>query len=197
MATQAREVVGAFPSADALEDAAQELMSRGFDRAKLSLLARREAAEASGIAWPNRTATFEDDPSAPRIAYMDHHDLALGQGAIIAGLIYVAGGLTTIIGFASGADWMTAILFGLIAGFLATAVGFLGARALARLTARKIDGELAGGGALLWVRTSKASDDVLAMEILSRHGARDVHRSGDRRSINIADATADPAPSIG
>lgn len=193
MAAQVQEVVGAFPSAEALEDAAQELMSRGFDRAKLSLLARREAVQASGVSWPNRTAQFEDDPAAPRIAYVDHHDLALGQGAIIAALIYVGGGLTTLASLASGVDWQSAILFGLIAGCLATAVGFLGARHLARLTARKIEGELAGGGALLWVQTSSPHDDVLATEILLRHGAHDVHGHGERDPV--LSAAAGPTPS--
>jgi hypothetical protein len=175
MPKKVREVVGAFPSARALEDAAQELMSRGFDRARLSLLGPRVAVDGTPGLRSARAADLEDDPRAPRIAYMDHHELALGQSAIIAALFYVAGGFTTIASLASAVEWQTAVAYGVLAGGAGGALGALVARRLGTLTAEKIEYELARGGVLLWVRTSSDEDADTAIEVFARHGARDVH----------------------
>ena len=82
-----REAVGVFQDAEALEAAVDSLLSQGFDRAEISLLAGERAVEAKLGAHYRRVQDLEDDPGAPRQAFVSTEASGDAQGALIGGLI--------------------------------------------------------------------------------------------------------------
>ena len=97
-----REAVGVFGSANDLQAAIDELLSSGFHRADLSLLASEEAAnEKLGGGFANVRAV-EDNPVVPRKAYVSPEAIGDAQGGIVGGLVYagatVAAGAVVISG---------------------------------------------------------------------------------------------------
>lgn len=63
-----REAVGVFHDREAFQNAVEDLMSAGFDRAELSLLAGEQAVEGKlGHAY-RRVQELEDEPTVPRAA---------------------------------------------------------------------------------------------------------------------------------
>src|ERR687897_567944 len=84
-----REAVGVFHDRDSFQSAVEDLMSAGFDRSELSLLAGEQAIEDKlGHAY-RRVQELEDDPTVPRAAYVGNHSLAEGRTGVIGGLAYV------------------------------------------------------------------------------------------------------------
>ena len=123
-----REAVGLFETQAALQAAIDELLSSGFDRADLSLLASEQtiASKLQGHAFTR--ASLEDDPTTPRGVYISPDAVGTAEGGLIsvlayvgavasAGVIAIAGGPLTMIvvgaGLAGGAG-------GLIGAGLAT-----------------------------------------------------------------------------
>ena len=83
-----REAVGVFTTADDLQAAIDELLSSGFHRAELSLLAGEDALnEKLGRGFAN-VRDFEDDPGVPRSAYVSPEAIGDAQGGIVGALIY-------------------------------------------------------------------------------------------------------------
>jgi hypothetical protein len=170
-----REAVGVFADADALQAAIDDLMSSGFDRAEISLLASEEAVVAKLGHRYRRVEDLEDDAEVPRAAYVSVESVGDAEGAVIGGLMYVTAGLLMgPVALAGGtlAAIGTAGLAGMGIG------GLLGAQ-LARLIgahhAKRIEEQIHHGGLLLWVRAWNADRERRAVEILSRHSGRDVH----------------------
>lgn len=189
--TEVREAVGVFKTAQTLQEAIDELMSSGFDRAELSLLAGEDAVEMELGHQFERVAELEDDPNVPRACYVSNESIGAAQGALIGGLIYVGACL------ASGA---IVVAGGALAGAIAASTllggagGLIGA-ALAKLVgdrhAQHIQEQLEHGGLLLWVRTWDEADERRAVDILNRHSAFDVHvHSLPAGQALIAQATA-------
>ena len=84
-----REAVGVFHDRDSFQNTVEDLMSAGFDRAELSLLAGEQAVEGKlGHAY-RRVQELEDAPTVPRAAYIGNHSLAEGRTGVIGGLAYV------------------------------------------------------------------------------------------------------------
>ena len=74
-----REAVGVFHDRDSFQNAVEDLMSAGFDRAELSLLAGEQAIEEKlGHAY-RRVQELEDNPKVPRAVYVENHSVAEGK----------------------------------------------------------------------------------------------------------------------
>src|SRR3954466_750318 len=110
-----REVVAIFHKAEDLESAIDELLSSGFDRAELSLLAS-EAAVAEKLGGYYRTSDMADDPAVPRAAFVSTAAIGDAEGALIGGLAYV--GATVAIGAVvmSGGALAAAVAAAVLAG---------------------------------------------------------------------------------
>lgn len=191
---QVREAVGVFASEDALQAAIDDLLSHGFDRAEISLLAASDSVErVLGHAY-RKVAEVEDDMSAPRIAYVAEEDVGAAEGAVIGGLIYV-GALAGLVPVVASGGALAAALAGLVLGGSGGAA--LGA-ALARLIGKDhgdyIADQIAHGGLALWVRTWNAGDERRAVQILKAHSGKDVHVHG---LADHAYAPAQPVMSVG
>ena len=65
-----REAVGVFNRPGDLQDAIDELLSSGFHRSELSLLATEQAVDEKLGHWYERFSALADDPTVPRAAYV-------------------------------------------------------------------------------------------------------------------------------
>lgn len=188
-----REVVGAFRDAGSLENAAQALMSHGFDRARLSLIATESAVEEKFGSRMMRVEQLQDDPETPRIAYVDHYELAIGQGALIGGLFYVGAMVATGAVVMSGGALLPALAAAAAGGLGAGGLGALFASKLQKEVADKIADEVERGGLILWVRTAGPNNDILAERIMRENGAYEAHMHGSGLGPT-GDATEEPKP---
>jgi hypothetical protein len=170
-----REAVGVFDNADSLQAAIDELMSSGFDRAELSLLASEDAVETKLGHIYRKASELEDDAVIPRAAYVSTESVGDAEGAVIGGLMYVgAGVLMGPVAFAGGS--LVAVMAAAAAG---VGGGALIGSALAKWVgdhhAHYLQEQLDHGGLLLWVRTWDADNEKRAVKILTQHSGRDVH----------------------
>jgi hypothetical protein len=174
-AESVREAVAVFDTAETLQNAIDELLSSGFHRAALSLLAR-EADVVSKLGHKYRKSSeLEDDPAVPRTAYVSTEAIGDSQGAVIGTLIYVGAGL--LMGPAAAAGGTLAAI-GAAAAVGGGAGGLAGAwlaQILGDKRAQHIQEQLDHGGLLLWVRTWDAEQENRAVQILKRQSGRDVH----------------------
>jgi hypothetical protein len=183
----AREVVGVFSDADALEAAAAELLGSGFERARISLLAGEKAiVEKLGHKY-ERVNELEDNLDIPRVVYRPKESFDAGKSALLGGLASIGAVAAAGAIFASGGALAVTLGSGLIGaevgGFLGGVLGDL----ITEHHAKYLQEQLDHGGLLLWVRTADDLEENAAKQILSRHSGRDVHAHA------IAIATEDAA----
>jgi hypothetical protein len=170
-----REAVAVFDTAETLQNAIDELLSSGFHRAELSLLAS-EADVVSKLGHKYRKSSeLADDPSVPRAAYVSTEAIGDGQGALIGALIYIGAGLLMGPVAAGGGTLAAVAAAAALGGGTGGLAGAWLAKHLGDQQARRIQEQLDHGGLLLWVRTWDAEEESLAVQILKRHSARDVH----------------------
>ena len=170
-----REAVGVFHTWENLQAAVDELLSHGFDRSEISLLAGERFVQNKLGHVYTKVSELEDDADAPRIAFVGRDSLTEGKASAIGTLGYV--GAVAAVGavVASGGALAWVILAGVAAGGGGAALGGLLVRALGRGHARDLETQINKGGMLLWVRTRDTEHEERATAILSRHGADDVH----------------------
>jgi len=173
-----REAVGVFQSEEALQAAIDDLLSHGFDRAEISLLARSDSVEQKlGHAY-RKVAEVEDDAAVPRIAYVAEEDVGNAEGAVIGTLMYVGAlaGLIPVV--ASGGALAAGLVALLVGGGSGAALGAALARIISGEHAEYIADQVEHGGLALWVRTWNEGDEARATKILKAHSGQDVHLHG-------------------
>lgn len=170
-----REAVGVFETAEVLQEAIDDLMSSGFDRAELSLLASESAVDSKLGHKFERVSELEDDASAPRRCYVSTESVGDAEGGLIGGLLYVGAVASAGAVVASGGALATAIAAAAVAGGTGGLIGSILAGLLGEWHAHRVQEQLDRGGVLLWVRTRDADHEQSAVEILKRHTGRDVH----------------------
>ncbi|WP_205520672.1 hypothetical protein [Propylenella binzhouense] len=172
---QNREAVGIFRDPVRFQAAVDALLTSGFDRADLSLVASASAVDTClGHAFVS-VRELEDDTSVPTVAYVSPDERTEGEGALAACLLYVGAVATAGALVASGGTLAAAIAAATIAGGGGGALGILLDRLIERDHLRRLEEQLARGGLLLWVRTRDAEHASRATEILKRAGGEDVH----------------------
>lgn len=170
-----REAVGVFADDASLQDAIDALLSSGFDRADLSLLASQAAVEEKLGGVYEKVADIEDNPDVPRAAYVAKESIGRAQGGIMGGLIYVGAVAAAGAVVASGGTMALAGAAALLAGGTGGLVGSVLAEWIENHHAEEIQRHIDHDGLLLWVRTWAAEDEQRAIDILTRHSAHDVH----------------------
>lgn len=173
-----REAVGVFADADSLEQAIDDLLTSGFDRAEVSLLAGEDTVEEKLGHKYRKASELEDEATVPRTAYVSTESIGDAEGGLIGGLLYV--GATAAAGaiVASGGTLAAAIAAAALAGGAGGLIGAVLANWVDDDHAAYLQEQLNHGGLLLWVRTMDPEDEKRAVEILSRHSGRDVHVHG-------------------
>lgn len=170
-----REAVGVFDDGAHLQAAIDALSSAGFDRAELSLLASGRAVDEKLHRAYRKVEELEDDARVPRTAYVSTEEIGEAEGALIGSLMYV-GAIAAVGGIvASGGTLAGAIVAAALAGGAGGVTGSILAKLVEHHHADHLQDQLAHGGMLLWVRTRDPAHEARAREILTRHGARDVH----------------------
>ena len=168
----AREVVGVFADAQALDAATSELLASRFEEAQISLLAgERAIVEKLGHKY-ERVEELEDDLEAPRIRYRAFDT----RKTVILGSLAAIGALATAGAIFAGGAALAATLGGGVIG--AEVGGFLGG-VLGDFVddrhAAYLKNQLEHGGLLLFVRARDATEESTAKKILRKHSGRDVH----------------------
>jgi hypothetical protein len=170
-----REAVAVFTTADDLQAAVDELLSSGFHRAELSLLAGEDTLNEKLGRDVANVRDLEDDPTAPRSAYISPEAIGDAQGGIVGALMYA--GATAAAGamFVSGGTILGALVVATVVGGAGGVVGALLAKWLGDNHGRYLQAQIDHGGLLLWVRTKDPEAEVRALDILRYHSSRDVH----------------------
>lgn len=173
--SRVREVVGVFQTARDLENAIDALLESGFDRADISLLASENAIEAQLGHRYEKTRDLEDDPQAPRAAYVATETIGAAEGALLSIPLYI--GATTAAGIVAAAGGpLTAVIAAAVAvGGGGLWVGSIFAAMIGRHHAEHIEAQVEHGGLLLWVRTWNLEQEENAKATLARFAAADVH----------------------
>ncbi len=169
------EAVAVFHDGAALQAAVDELLTRGFDHAELSVLASEEAVRSKLGHDYTSTAELEDDPDAPRADYVPNEDIGNAQGGIIAASAYFPAVIGSLAVAASGGTLLGAIAVAAAAGGAGAALGSTLARLVGSTHAKHMNEHMNRGGMLLWVTTHDGEHERIALEILGRHGGEDVH----------------------
>jgi len=170
-----REAVGVFDDSESFQAAADELMSAGFDRAELSLLASDKIVQAKLGHSYEKVSELEDDAAVPRAAFVGRDSLVEARVGVIGGLAYI--GALAAIGavVASGGTLAGAIAAAAVAGGGGGLIGSVAARYIGRDRATEMQTQIDKGGLLLWVHIRDDEHEKRPIEILGRYGADDVH----------------------
>lgn len=173
--TTLREAVGVFHDPGALQEALDELLGSGFDRAEISLLASEHAIEAKLHHRYRKVAELEDDPQVPRAAYVSLESIGDAEGSLIGGLMYLgavaAGGAVV----ASGGTLAGAFLLAAMAGGAGGLFGSALAKFIDYHHSDYLQRQLEKGGLLLWVHARDPEHEERAKRILERHSGDHVH----------------------
>ena len=170
-----REAVGIFTNADDLQAAIDELLSSGFHRAELSLLAGENALnEKLGSSYAN-AGSVADDPDTVRAAYVSPEAIGDAQGGMVGVLVYAGATIAAGAIIISGGTIVAAIVAATLAGGAGGIVGSVLAKWLGDHHASHLQTQINHGGLVLWVRTRDANAEVRAVDILTKHSSRDVH----------------------
>ena len=170
-----REAVGIFHSSLGLQDAIDELLSSGFHRSELSLLASERAVEEKLGHRYSRVDVLADDPDVPRAAFVSTEAIGDAEGGIIGGLVYV--GAVSAVGavVATGGTLLAIIAGAALAGGAGGLIGSVLAKRLGEHHAQYLEEQIVRGGLLLWVRTRDPASEERAIAILRKYSADKVH----------------------
>lgn len=170
-----REAVGVFTTPATLQDAIDDLLSAGFDRAELGLLAaERTVDEKLGHKY-RKVAELEDDATVPRTFYVSPESIGDAEGALVGGLLYVGAVAAAGAIVATGGTLAAAIAGAALAGGTGGLIGSVLAKLVGDHHALHLQEQLDHGGLLLWVRTRDPEHEKRAAAILKKHTGRDVH----------------------
>lgn len=169
------EAVGVFDDAATLQNAIDELLSSGFDRAEISLLSSEQAVEEKlGHAY-EKVKELEDDLSVPRTAYISTESRGDAEGGLVGGLVYVGAVAAAGAVVGTGGTLAAAIAAAAMTGGAGAMIGSVLAKLVGDHHAHYLQDQLDHGGLLLWVRTRDQEHERRAAEILSKFSAHDVH----------------------
>lgn len=169
------EAVGIFHRNEDLQAAIDELLSSGFHRSELGLLASEAAVQEKLGDRYKGVSALADDPAAPRSAYVSPEAIGDAKGGLIGALVYVGAAAAAGAVVASGGT-LAAIITGVVlAGGTGGLLGTVLAKWLGDHHANYLQDQIDRGGLLLWVRTRHATDERRAVEILKRHSGGEVH----------------------
>ena len=96
------EAVALFHDVKSLQAAIDELLTSGFDRGDLSVLANEKTIEDKLGHSYGSTRDLEDNPDAPRGTYVTNESIGVAEGALIGTPLYLCACLGSLAVLASG-----------------------------------------------------------------------------------------------
>jgi hypothetical protein len=169
------EAVGVFNNVDDLQAAMDDLQSHGFMRHELSVLADQEKVKAKMGRKYRDVRELEDDPSAPRTAFLPDETVGEIEGAFIAIPMYLAVIASTWIVVAEGGTLAHAVVAAIAAGAIGAIIGVMMARGFSERRDQDLRDKIRKGGLPLWVHLRVPEQENTAADIMRKHAARDVH----------------------
>lgn len=167
-----REAVAVIEDVSSLESAVDDLLAAGFARADVSLLAGHDTVSRKLGHMYRRVEELEDDPRAPRTAFVSTKSLGRREDIVISSLTYLPTLLAAGVVVASAGAVAAALAGTAVTGAL---IGTALAHWMDRRHADWLQEQLDRGGLLLWVRTPDEAAERRALEVLTRYSAHDVH----------------------
>ncbi|KAA9004991.1 hypothetical protein [Histidinibacterium aquaticum] len=170
-----KEAVAVFDAPDDLFAAIDAIRNAGFSRADISVLADEKAIEAKlhDAFW--KAEELEDNPEAPRRAYISEEAFGAAEGALIGAPLYV-GAFIALGAIAAPALPLSAAVAALVVGGGAGAgLGALLAKRVGDRHAEYLKNQVRHGGLILWVRTDSDEKEKKALAVLNGLSAHDVH----------------------
>ena len=122
-----------------------------------------------------RAEELEDEPDAPRTAFVSNESIGDAEGGLVGALTYVGAVAMAGAVVASGGSAAAAIAGAALTGGAGALIGGVLAKLVGEQQAETYQEHLDHGGLLLWVRTRDGSHEGKALDILARHSGRDVH----------------------
>jgi len=171
----AREAVGVFGDFRSLQAAADELLTGGFDRSALSLLADPATVQRKRGRVFASVRDAEDDPAAPFRAYAGLDSRIEAEGALIGGIAYAGAMAAAIVAAGHGVSLTGHIAWVVAAGAVGGLVGLWFARMVENRHRGYLKALLDAGGLLLWVRAHDDEHERRALTVMRHYGASDVH----------------------
>jgi hypothetical protein len=169
------EAVGIFDRVEDLQQAYYDLRTVGFSRYDISLLGQQDALEEKLGKSFWRAEELEDDPRAPRAAFVSEDAIGALEGSLLGGFFYV-GSMIALAAMLSPASTLAASIAAVaIGGSPAAVIGAILARRAGKKHTDYYAQQIEHGGLLLWVRVRDEEHERLAVEILKGHSGRDVH----------------------
>lgn len=170
-----RDAVAYFDNEKELEAAIDVLLTNGFSRADLSLLAGESTVLEKLGRHYRCVKELEDSKFAPHVAYVSREAIGDAEGAVIGAPMYLGGVLGAGGVIAAGGPISIALAAAASAAGAGAAIGALFARMIGQRHADYIEGQLEHGGILLWVRAWDKDEEAKALRILKSHSGHDVH----------------------
>ncbi len=165
------ETVGVFDNIRGLNEAIAELEGTAFPRQDISILDER-AARSAGIIM--NAGALADDSDAPRTILIRPEEKVIGVGVIVGGGFY-AGVVTGMMIAGVGAPMDAMLMMGAFGGLFGASLGALVAWLLGHYYNGLLRKQIKAGRMILWVRTPGAEEQMIATDIMQRHGGRRVH----------------------
>jgi len=169
------EAVGVFDSFEDLQKAFYDLRMVGFSRYDISLLGKQEVLqEKLGKAYW-RASELEDNPEAPRAAFVSEEAMGELEGGIVGGFFFL-GSYVAMAAMLTAASTLAASIAAIaIGGVPAAVIGTLLARRVGKHHKEYYTTQIEHGGILLWVRVKDKEREDVALKIMKEHSGRDVH----------------------
>jgi hypothetical protein len=169
--TYENEIVAIFHTPQQLDAAVSDLCSAGWDRAELSLLgSKNELAPNAGAEDIAANSSI-----APRAAVAtdtdERQDAVLAGGLAGVAAAFLASGAIV----ATGGAAVVALIGAAAAGGGGAVAGNYIGHMLGREAAEPVEDQIRRGGILLWALLRSPDQEPRARDILSRHGADNIH----------------------
>jgi hypothetical protein len=178
----AREAVGVFADANALEATVDELVdSSGFDKAAISVLGSDgEIKKYIGRLYRS-VAEVEDDARTPRSSFVSVSMRLKDEAGAVVFPLYIGGLAGAAAVVASGGALALAIAMAIMGSAIGAGLGGLLASAMAEHHAKRIEEQIARGGLVLWIKVADDDAEKRALAALEKNGAHDIHVHEVRR----------------
>lgn len=169
-----REVAGVFHSRQAVEDAVEDLLLNGFDRADIDQLADMDEVRKRFKTYVAAEEVADLTP-APRQPVFTWDDITV-MLVVTVSLIGTAAGTAVAFGVLSaGGSGKSAAIIGTLSGLSAgVAAALVMKRVFGGEDLRSLEPLQLQRGIVLWVRVHAAEREAMAQDILRRNGGRAV-----------------------
>ncbi|OSQ42454.1 hypothetical protein MGEO_20565 [Marivita geojedonensis] len=169
------EAVGVFDNLEDLQSTFYDLRMVGFSRYDISLLGNEEVLKEKLGQSYWRSEELEDDPRAPRAAFVSEEAIGELEGAIAGGFFFLGSYIAMAAMLTPAATLAASIAAIAIGGSPAAVIGTLLARRVGQQHKDYYTNQINHGGILLWVRVKDKEREELAVKIMKGHSGRDVH----------------------